>query len=204
MIALIHAWWVAMMRGIAALTIALVVLLQPQSHVSMSLVTTALGAYILVDSVIALSGVIVLGLGVCGMLLLTESLVGLIVATASLSEAPHTALHTIHAAQAPLIVWAFMIGIAEAYTGIRIGRERPAFQRNPLYNNWTAWSPGRASLLAGVVAVTFALALLALPMTSAGIAVPVIGLFAAALGYLRIGGGLTLGALRLERIYSPS
>jgi hypothetical protein len=56
----------------------------------------------------------------------------------------------------------------------------------------------------GTIALAFAISLLVLPMTSAVIAVPVIALFAAALGYLRIRSGLALGSLHLNHFYSPS
>ncbi len=198
MIALTHAWWVAVVRGVAALTIALIVLLQ--SHVSMTMVTAALGAYILVDSIVALAGGIAVGLGMCGMLLLAEGLVGVTVAAVSLSDI-RTAPHNIHIAEIPIIAWAGVMGIAEVYIGIRFGRELAASQ--PTTHRY-ALPPARACLFAGAIAIVFAGALLALPMTSAGMAVPVIGLFAAALGYLRIRCGLALGTLRLDHFYSPS
>ncbi len=204
MIAVVHVWWVATMRGVAALTVALIVLLQ--SHASMTMVTAALGAYILADSVIALLGALMVGFGVCGALLLTEGLVGIMAAMASLSES-HTAPHNIHAAQLPMIAWALVIGTVEAYIGVRVGLELSAFWRSRRDDNLPRrylLPPARACLLSGAIAVAFAVSLLALPMASAGIAVPVIGLFAAALAYLRLRGGLTLGALRLELVYSPS
>lgn len=200
MIALTHAWWVTMLRGVAAITIALIVLLQP--HISMTMVMVALGAFILVDSIVALTGGIVVGLGLCGMLLLAEGLVGVTVAAVSLSDI-RAAPHNIHVAEIPLIAWAGVMGIAEVYIGIRFGRELRASQ---LTAHRSALPPARACLFAGVVAIVFAVSLLALPtpMTSAGMAVPVIGLFVAALGYLRIRCGLALGTLRLDHFYSPS
>ncbi|HEX5159854.1 MAG TPA: hypothetical protein VFW17_21780 [Ktedonobacterales bacterium] len=198
MIALTHAWWIAMLRGMAAITIALIVL--PQSHISMTTVTAAFGAYILVDGVVALIGGIAVGLGLCGLVLLVEGLVGVIVAAVCLSDI-RLAPHTIHVAEIPMVAWAGVMGIAEAYLGIRFGRELPASQGA---THHSALPPERAYLFAGVVTIAFAILLLILPMTSAGVAVPVIGLFAAALGYLRIRGGLALGSLHLDRFYSPS
>lgn len=202
MVAFARAWWVAMMRGVAALTIALFVLVQP--HISMTRATVALGAYILADSIIivfgVVFGVIAVGLGMCGALLLTESLVGMTVALASLSET-RTAPHNVHAAQVPIIAWALVIGIAEVWTGIQIGRGSPTFPETQRFRGQPAQPslpPERAYLLAGAVALTFALALFALPMTSAGIAIPILGLFTAAFGYLHLRGGLALGILRLE------
>jgi len=124
-IALTHAWWVAMIRGIAAITIALIVLLQSQSHVSMTMVTAALGAYILIDGIVALSGGIAVGLGLCGVLLLAEGLVGVTIAAISLSDI-RTAPHNIHVAEIPMVAWAGVMGIAEVYIGARFGRELPA------------------------------------------------------------------------------
>jgi uncharacterized membrane protein HdeD (DUF308 family) len=198
MIALTHAWWVAMVRGMAAITIALIVL--PQSHISMTSVIAALGAYILVDGIVALTGGIAVGLGLCGVVLLAEGFVGVTVAAISLSDI-RTAPHNIHAAEIPVIAWAGVMGIAEVYTGIRSGRELPA---NRGATPRSALPPARACLFVGTVAIAFAVSLLILPMTSAGVAVPVIGLFAAALGYLRIRSGLALGSLHLDRFYSPS
>ena len=199
MIALTHAWWVAMLRGIAAIAIALIVLLQ--SHVSMTMVTAALGAYILVDGIVALAGGIAVGLGMCGVLLLAEGLVGVTIAAISLSDI-RTAPHNIHVAEIPMVAWAGVIGIAEVYIGARFGRELPANRLTTPHRS--ALPPERACLFAGVVAIAFAVSLLILPMTSSGVAVPVIGLFAAALGYLRIRSGLALGSLHLDRFYSPS
>lgn len=184
MIALTHTWWVVIMRGVAAITFALVVLLQ--SHVSMTMAAAALGAYILIDGIVALTGGIAVGLGLCGLVLLAEGFVGVTVAAVSLSDI-RAAPHNIHVAEIPIIAWAGVMGVAEIYIGVRSGVEAPA----------------RAWLLAGAVAITFAAALLILPMTSAGMAIPVIGLFAAALGYLRIRSGLALGSLHLGRFYSP-
>lgn len=198
MIALPHVWWVAMIRGVAALAIALIVLLQ--THVSMTMVTAALGAFILVDGFVALTGGIAVGLGLCGVLLLVEGLVGVTVAAVSLSDI-RTTPHNIHLAEIPMIAWAGVIGITEVYTGIRFGRAMPA---NGPTTHRSALPPGRACLFSGAIAIAFAVALLTLPMTSAGIAVPVIGLFAAALGYLRIRSGLALGSLHLDHFYSPS
>ena len=198
MIALTDAWWVAMIRGVAALAIALIVLLQ--SHASMTMVTAALGAFILVDGFVALTGGIAVGLGLCGVLLLVEGLVGVTVAAVSLSDI-RTAPHNIHLAEIPMIAWAGVIGLTEVYTGIRFGRALPA---NGPTTHRSALPPGRACLLAGAITIAFAVSLLTLPMTSAGIAVPVIGLFAAALGYLRIRSGLALGSLHLDHFYSPS
>lgn len=198
MIAFTHVWWVAMVRGVAAITFALIVLLQ--SHVSMTTVTAALGAYILVDGIVALTGGVAVGLGLCGVVLLAEGLVGVTVAAVSLSEI-RTAPHNIHVAEIPVIAWASVMGIAEVYMGIRFGQEAPA-NRGAIHRS--ALLPARAYLLAGAIAITFAVSLLMAPMTSAGVAIPVIGLFAAALGYLRIRSGLALGALHLDRFYSPS
>jgi uncharacterized membrane protein HdeD (DUF308 family) len=198
MIALTHAWWVAMIRGMAAITIALIVLLQ--SHISMTTVMAAFGAYILVDGIVALIGGIAVGLGLCGLVLLVEGLVGVTVAAVSLSDI-RIAPHTIHVAEIPMVAWAGVVGIAEVYLGVRFGQELPAHR---LITHRYALPPERAYLFAGVVAIAFAVSLLILPMTSAGVAVPVIGLFAAALGYLRIRGGLALGSLHLDRFYSPS
>jgi uncharacterized membrane protein HdeD (DUF308 family) len=198
MIALTHAWWIAMIRGMAAITIALIVLLQ--SHISMTMVTAAFSAYILVDGIVALIGGIAVGLGLCGVILLAEGLVGVTVAAVSLSEI-RTAPHNIHVAEIPMIAWAGVMGIAEVYLGIRFGRELPV-NRGAIHRS--ALPPERAYLFAGVVAIAFAVSLLILPMASAGVAVPVIGLFAAALGYLRIRSGLALGSLHLDRFYSPS
>ena len=198
MIALTHAWWVAMVRGVAAITIALVVLVQ--SHVSMTMVTAALSAYILIDGIVALGGGIAVGLGLSGLVLLAEGLVGVTVAAITLSDI-RTAPHNIHVAEMPMVAWAGVMGIAEIYIGIRLGQELSA---NRFTTHRYALPPGRACLLAGVVAITFAVSLLILPMTSAGVAVPVIGLFAAALGYLRIRSGLALGSLHLDHFYSPS
>ena len=202
MVAFARAWWVAMMRGVAALTIALFVLVQP--HISMTRATVALGAYILADSVIIVFGVvcgaIAAGLGMCGALLLTESFVGMTMALASLSET-RSAPYNVHAAQVPIIAWALVIGIAEVWTGIQIGRGSPTFQETQHASDQPAqasFSPERAYLLAGAVALAFAVALFALPMTSAGIAIPILGLFTAAFGYLHLRGGLALGILRLE------
>ena len=198
MIALTHAWWVAIVRGVVAVTIALIVLLQ--SHASMTMVTAALGAYILIDGIVALSGGIAVGLGMCGALLLAEGLVGVTIAAISLSDI-RTAPHNIHVAEIPMVAWAGVMGIAEVYIGARFGGELPAHR---LTTRHSALPPERACLFAGVVAIAFAVALLILPMTSASVAVPVIGLFAATLGYLRIRGGLSLGSLHLDRFYSPS
>jgi hypothetical protein len=93
------------------------------------------------------------------------------------------------------------MGIAEIYIGIRFGRALPT---NRPTTHRSALPPARACLFAGAIAITFAISLLVLPMTSAGIAVPAIALFAAALGYLRIRGGLSLGSLHLDHFYSPS
>src|SRR5690349_14911715 len=163
-----------MIRGIAAITIALIVLLQSQSHVSMTMVTAALGAYILVDGIVALAGGVALGLGLCGLLLLAEGLVGVTVAAVSLSDI-RAAPHNIHVAEIPIIAWAGMMGIAEVYIGFQFGRALPA---NRLTTHRSALPPERACLLVGVIAIAFAISLLVLPMTSAGIAVPVIALFA--------------------------
>ena len=198
MIALTHAWWIAMMRGMAAITIALIVLLQ--AHISMTTVMAAFGAYILVDGIVALIGGIAVGLGLCGVVLLAEGLVGVTVAAVSLSDI-RTAPHTIHVAEIPVIAWAGVMGIAEVYIGVRFGGELPV-NRGAIHRS--ALPPERAYLFAGVVAIAFAVSLLILPMASAGVAVPVIGLFAAALGYLRIRSGLALGSLHLARFYSPS
>ena len=198
MIALTHAWWVAMVRGVAAITVALIVL--PQAHVSMTMVMAAFGAYILVDGIVALTGGIAVGLGLCGLVLLAEGFVGVTIAAISLSDI-RTAPHNIHVAEIPIAAWAGVVGIAEVYIGVRSGRELPA---NRLATHRTALPPERACLLAGAVAIAFAISLLMLPMTSAGIAVPVTGLFAAALGYLRVRSGLALGSLHLDRFYSPS
>ena len=198
MIALTHAWWIAMMRGMAAITIALIVLLQ--AHISMTTVMAAFGAYILVDGIVALIGGIAVGLGLCGLVLLAEGLVGVTVAAVSLSDI-RTAPHTIHVAEIPVIAWAGVMGIAEVYIGVRFGGELPV-NRGAIHHS--ALPPERAYLFAGVVAIAFAVSLLILPMASAGVAVPVIGLFAAALGYLRIRSGLALGSLHLARFYSPS
>ncbi|HEY1389658.1 MAG TPA: hypothetical protein VGF38_14040 [Ktedonobacterales bacterium] len=198
MIALTHAWWVAMMRGIAAITIALIVL--SQAHVSMTTVAAALGAYILVDGIVALTGGIAVGLGMCGLVLLAEGLIGVTVAAVSLSDI-RIAPHNIHVAEIPMVAWAGVMGVAEVYIGIQFGRELSA-NRGAIHRY--ALPPARACLLVGVVAIAFAVSLLILPMTSAGIAVPVIGLFAAALGYLRIRSGLALGSLHLDHFYSPT
>ena len=198
MIALTHAWWIAMIRGMAAITIALIVLLQ--SHISMTTVMVAFGAYILVDGIVALTGGIAVGLGLCGVVLLAEGLVGVTIAAVSLSNV-RIAPHTIHVAEIPMIAWAGVMGIAEVYLGVWFGRELPV-NRGAIHRS--ALPPERAYLFAGVVAIAFAVSLLILPMASAGVAVPVIGLFAAALGYLRIRSGLALGSLHLECFYSPS
>jgi uncharacterized membrane protein HdeD (DUF308 family) len=205
MVAFARAWWVAMMRGVAALTIALFVLVQP--HISMTRATVALGAYILADSVIIVCGVVLgviaTGLGVCGALLLAESLVGMTVALASLSET-HTAPYNVHAAQVPIIARALVSGLAEVWISIQIGRRSPAFQETQDASDHSAqasFSPERAYLLAGAVALAFALALFALPMTSAGVAIPILGLFTAAFGYLHLRGGLALGILSHELLW---
>jgi uncharacterized membrane protein HdeD (DUF308 family) len=175
-----------------------------QLHISMTTVMAALGAYILVDGIVALIGGIAvglgLGLGLCGVALLAEGLVGVTVAAVSLSDIRITP-HTFHVAEIPMIAWAGVMGIAEVYLGIRFGRELPASQGA---THRSALPPERAYRFAGVVAFAFAVSLLILPISSAGVAVPVIGLFAAALGYLRIRGGLALGSLHLDRFYSPS
>lgn len=198
MIALTHAWWAAMARGVAAITIALFVLLQ--LHISITTVMAAFSAYILVDGIVALIGGIAVGLGLCGVVLLAEGLVGVTVAAISLSDI-RTAPHALHVAEIPMMAWAGVMGIAEVYTGVQFGRELPVNQ-GAIYRS--VLPPERAYLFAGVVAIAFAVSLLIVPMTSFGVAVPVIGLFTAALGYLRIRGGLALGSLHLDHFYSPS
>lgn len=202
MVAFARAWWVAMMRGVAALTIALFVLVQP--HISMTRATVALGAYILADSVIIVFGVvcgaIAAGLGMCGALLLMESFVGMTVALASLFEI-RSAPYNVHAAQVPIIAWALVIGIAEVWTGIQIGQGTPTLPETQHASGQPAqasFAPERAYLLAGAVALAFAVALFALPMTSAGLAIPILGLFTAAFGYLHLRGGVALGILKHE------
>jgi len=132
--------------------------------------------------------------------LLAEGLAGVTVAAVSLSDI-RTAPHNIHIAEIPIIAWAGLMGIAEVYIGFQFGRALPA---NRLTTYRSALPPERAYLLVGTIALAFAISLLVLPMTSAVIAVPVIALFAAALGYLRIRSGLALGSLHLNHFYSPS
>ena len=197
MITVAYTWWAAVLRGSAALALALIIAVQ--THRSPATAALLFGTYALVDGVIAIGGVLAAGLGRCGGLLLTEGLTGITIGLASIYE-PHTPPFT-----TPLlmIVWALVIGGAEIFTGDQVHsdlpnvRERLHFLHRRLLRRTLA--PNLTYLLSGVIALTFALSLAAVPMFRTTLAIPVLGLFAALFGYLHLCVGLILGLYVVEQ-----
>jgi hypothetical protein len=198
MIAIVRAWWAVLLRGFAAIAIALVVLVQ--AHVSPTMVALLLGGYVLVDSVVAVCGAVGAGMSTYGGALLMQGLIGILVTVAIFSSMrltpspPHTTQNLIGA-------WALVVGLAELYTGLRVGREMPTLRTNypRRYRRvLNPTPPAREYLLSGAAALAFALMLLGLSEMRKGIAIPILGLFAATFGYLHVRSGLNLAIFRCE------
>lgn len=197
MITVAHTWWAALLRGAAALALALVVVLQ--AHGLAAMAPLLFGTYVLVDGIIAVGGVLAAGLGRCGALLLTEGLTGITIGMASIYESQHAAHFT-----TPLfmIVWALVIGGAEIFAGGQVSYEMANFRESQLLDQRLlrrALAPNRAYLLSGAVALVFAVTLAVVPSFRAALAIPLLGLFAAAFGYLHLCAGLILGLHVVEQ-----
>lgn len=191
-----YTWWAAVLRGTAALVLALIIAVQ--AHISQATAPLLFGAYVLVDGVIAVGGVLAAGLGRCGGLLLTEGLTGITIGMASVFE-PHTLPFT-----TPLlmIVWALVIGGAEIFAGNHVDCELPDVRERLLLHSRLrrrTLAPSSAYLLSGAFALTFAVSLAVLPMFRTTLAIPVLGLFAASFGYLHLCAGLILGLYVVEQ-----
>lgn len=201
MIAIVRAWWAILLRGFAALAIALVVLVQ--AHISPTMVALLLGSYVLVDSVVAVCGAVGAGMSTYGGALLMQGLIGITLTMAIFSSARLTPSSP-HTTQPIIVAWALIVGLAEVYMGTCVGRESPAFRTNYLRRYRTALHPAppeREHLLSGAAALAFALVLIGLSETRSGIAIPILGLFAATFGYLHVRGGLILAILRFEPLW---
>ncbi len=198
MIAIVRAWWAVLLRGVAALAIALVILVQ--AHIPPTVVALLLGSYVLVDSVVAVCGAVGAGMSAYSGALLIQGLIGITVTMAIFSSARLTPSPA-HTTQFLIVAWALVVGLAEVYMGKRVGREAPAFRTNYLRRYRTVLHPvppEREHLLSGAAALTFALVLIGLSETRIGIAIPILGLFAAMFGYLHVRSGLILAILRFE------
>jgi uncharacterized membrane protein HdeD (DUF308 family) len=196
MITVAHTWWAAMLRGAAALALALIVAVHV--HDPATGAPLLFGMYALVDGVIAMGGVLAAGLGRCGALLLTEGLAGITIGMASIYE-PHAAPLT-----TPLFMtaWAVVIGGAEIFTGGQVGCEMRNFRDSSLLDKrllQRTLAPNRAYRLSGAVALAFAVALAVVPIFRTTLAIPLLGLFAASFGYLHLCVGLILGLHVMEQ-----
>ncbi len=132
--------------------------------------------------------------------LLTQGLIGLPVTVAIFSSTRLTP-STLHTTQHLIGAWALVVGLAEVYTGMCVGCELPTFRTNYLRRYWQVLDPVppvREYLLSGAVALAFALVLLGLSEMRNGVAIPLLGLFAATFGYLHVRSGLILAILRFE------
>ncbi|HEV8190896.1 MAG TPA: hypothetical protein VGP82_05360 [Ktedonobacterales bacterium] len=196
MITVARTWWAAVLRGAAALALALIVVVY--AHGPATGAPLLFGTYVLVDGLIAVGGVLAAGLGRHGALLLTEGLTGITIGMASIYE-PHAMPFT-----TPLfmIAWALVIGSAEIFTGGQIGQEMPNFRESPPLDRRLrrrTLAPNRAYLLSGAIALAFAVALAVVPIFRTTLAIPLLGLFAASFGYLHLCAGLILGLHVVER-----
>jgi uncharacterized membrane protein HdeD (DUF308 family) len=191
MITVTDAWWATMMRGAAALTLALIVAVQ--AHVATAMAPILFGTYVLVDGIIAAGGMIAAGLGKCGVLLLIEGLTGITLGMASIYESHAMSF----ALPLFMIIWALVIGGSEMFTGGQVGSEMPNFrERRRLRRTLT---PSRTYLLSGALTLSLAIALAVVPIFRTILAIPLLGLFAASFGYLHLCSGLILGLRVVEQ-----
>jgi uncharacterized membrane protein HdeD (DUF308 family) len=185
-----YTWWAVALRGAAAL--ALGVLIAVQTHVMAAQLPLLFGGYVLVDGALATGAVIAVGVCRCGALLLAEALSGVALGLASI-YAPYATPFT---TPVYMITWALMIGGAEVFAGGQVVgvlddlRERRFLDRRLRRR---ALAPSYAYQLAGVFALAFAVALAVGPTFQAASVIVLLGLFAAAFGYLHLCVGLNLG-----------
>ncbi len=191
MITVTDLWWAVVMRGAAAVALALIVAVQAQVATAMALIL--FGTYVLVDGIIAAGGMVAAGLGKCGVLLLIEGLTGITLGIASIYES-----HAVSFAL-PLfmIIWALVIGGSEVFSGGQISSEMPNFRERRRLLRTLA--PSRTYLLSGALPLSLAIALAVAPNFRTTLAIPLLGLFAASFGYLHLCFGLILGLRVVER-----
>jgi uncharacterized membrane protein HdeD (DUF308 family) len=182
------------MRGVAALCLAFLCL----AHASTPRVFTAhlFGAYALTDGVLCVLGVSVLHHARVRALPLFAGVVGVSVGIYLLSP-PRISLVALALATA---AWSFVVGLLALNGGFALYRNRPGSWRLTTLSR-SAQRRGslvdRELLLAGVLALAFALAVLALASAGTAVSLTFMALFAAMFGYLHLRVGLSLGLCAL-------
>jgi len=182
------------MRGVAALCLAFLCL----AHASTPRVFTAhlFGAYALTDGVLCVLGVSVLHHARVRALPLFAGVVGVSVGIYLLSP-PRISLVALALATA---AWSFVVGLLALNGGFALFRNRPGSWRLTTLSR-SAQRRGslvdRELLLAGVLALAFALAVLALASAGTAVSLTFMALFAAMFGYLHLRVGLSLGLCAL-------
>ncbi|HEX2347890.1 MAG TPA: DUF308 domain-containing protein [Ktedonobacterales bacterium] len=188
------SWSVTVMRGVAALCLAFLCL----AHASTPRVFTAhlFGAYALTDGVLCVLGVSVLHHARVRALPLFAGVVGVSVGIYLLSP-PRISLVALALATA---AWSFVVGLLALNGGFALYRNRPGSWRLTTLSR-SAQRRGslvdRELLLAGVLALAFALAVLALALAGTAVSLTFMALFAAMFGYLHLRVGLSLGLCAL-------
>jgi len=188
------SWSVTVMRGVAALCLAFLCL----AHASTPRVFTAhlFGAYALTDGVLCVLGVSVLHHARVRALPLFAGVVGVSVGIYLLSP-PRISLVALALATA---AWSFVVGLLALNGGFALYRNRPGSWRLTTLSR-SAQRRGslvdRELLLAGVLALAFALAVLALASAGTAVSLTFMALFAAMFGYLHLRVGLSLGLCAL-------
>jgi len=182
------------MRGVAALCLAFLCL----AHASTPRVFTAhlFGAYALTDGVLCVLGVSVLHHARVRALPLFAGVVGVSVGIYLLSP-PRISLVALALATA---AWSFVVGLLALNGGFALYRNRPGSWRLTTLSR-SAQRRGslvdRELLLAGVLALAFALAVLALASAGTAVSLTFMALVAAMFGYLHLRVGLSLGLCAL-------
>jgi len=182
------------MRGVAALCLAFLC----PAHASTPRVFTAhlFGAYALTDGVLCVLGVSVLHHARVRALPLFAGVVGVSVGIYLLSP-PRISLVALALATA---AWSFVVGLLALNGGFALYRNRPGSWRLTTLSR-SAQRRGslvdRELLLAGVLALAFALAVLALASAGTAVSLTFMALFAAMFGYLHLRVGLSLGLCAL-------
>lgn len=182
------------MRGVAALCLAFLCL----AHPSAALVVTGrfFGAYALTDGILCALGMSALTHAHVSAPPLLAGVVGVSIG-AYLLTPPRISPVALALA---IAVWSIVVGVLALNGGRTLHRAITRSWRLTVLGHSArrrGLAPDRELLLAGGVALSFALAVLALAAAEAAVSLTLVALFAATFGYLHLRAGLSLGFLAL-------
>ena len=173
--ALANRWWVFLIRGIAAIILAVVAFVYP--GMTLIALTIFFGAYAFVDGVFALA----MALGGFGgsrwWALLLEGIVGLIIAFYVWTEPVFSTVVLVYA----IAFWAIITGVMEIIAGLQL--------REVINNEWLY-------ILAGIVSIAFGILIIRNPNAGSLAVAYLIGWYALFFGILQFGVSYRLNRLR--------